>query len=121
MATNNLPVFTAKVLGEIGRDILYFPIWWYSRGLIFIITSLVEFLKNREKSLALFVWIKNIFKPMYAQTDWQGILISIFMRVVEIIARSIIMLFWLIVALATLALWIIFPLFALYEIIWQVV
>jgi hypothetical protein len=120
MATNNLPVFTAKVFGEIGRDILYFPLWWYSRGFIYIVTALLEFLKNREKSLSLSIWMKNIFKPMYAQTDWQGILISIFMRIVEIIARSIIMLFWLLIALATLVLWVGSPFLILYEIFFQI-
>ncbi|HOZ55890.1 MAG: hypothetical protein BWY51_00571 [Parcubacteria group bacterium ADurb.Bin316] len=121
MATNNLPIFGTKVLIEIVRDILYFPLWWYSRGLIYLVTSLFSFLKNREKGLALFVWIKNIFKPMYAQTDWQGVLISIFMRIVEIIARSIIMLFWIIIALASFLIWILLPPLVIYEIIFQLI
>ena len=121
MAINNLPVFTAKVFGEIGRDILYFPLWWYSRGLVYITTSLFKFLQDREKSLALSVWVRNIYKPMYAQTDWQGILISVFMRIVEIIGRSIIMLFWLLVALAVFVLWVALPPLVLYEIFWQLV
>jgi len=121
MVTNNLPIFGIKVFSEIGRDILYFPLWWYSRGLVYLITSLFAFLKNREKALALGVWIKNILKPMYAQTDWQGILISIFMRIVEIIIRSIIMLFWAIVALAGFITWIFLPPLVIYEIIFQLI
>lgn len=121
MVTNSLPVFGVKVLAEIGKDILYFPLWWYSRGLVYLTTSLFNFLKNRERSLALFIWVKNIFKPMYAQTDWQGMLISIFMRIVEIIIRSIIMLFWIIIALAGFIIWIFMPPLVTYEIIFQLI
>lgn len=121
MVTNNLPVYSAKVFGEIGWDILYFPIWWYTRGLVYFASSLLTFLKNREKSLALMVWVKNIFTPMYAQRDWQGRLISIFMRIVEIIIRSIIMLFWLVVAVVSFLFWLVLPLLAIYEIFFQLI
>ena len=121
MMSNNLPVFSAKVLGEIGWDILYFPVWWYTRGLVFTASSLSTFLQNREKALALRVWLKNIFTPMYAQRDWQGILISIFMRIVEIIIRSIILLFWIITAIVGLLLWLILPPFVIYEILFQLI
>ena len=116
-----MPIFTTKVFIEIIRDILYFPVWWYSRGLVYLSASLWHFLVNRQKGLALGVWVKNIFRPMYAQTDWQGVLISIFMRIVEIIIRSIAMLFWVIVAIVGFLLWIILPVFVIYEIIFQLI
>ena len=119
--TNNLPIFAAKVLGEIGKDILYFPLWWYTRGLLNLVKGLLNFLKSQEKSLALSVWVKNIFRPMYAQTDWQGVLISIFMRIVEIIGRTIVMLFWILVCLMAFIFWVGFPLLAVFEIIFQLV
>lgn len=119
--TNNLPVFGTKVLAEIMRDILYFPVWWYTRGLFNLVKSLRDFLVEREKGLALTVWIKNIFKPMYAQTDWQGILISILMRIIEIIGRSIVMFFWVIVVLIAFVFWVAFPFLAIFEIIFQLI
>ena len=39
--------------------------------------------------MAISVWIKNIFVPMFGQNDWQSRLISIFMRSVQIVGRSI--------------------------------
>ena len=120
MHANNFLIFSAKVFGEIGRDIIYFPLWWYSRGLYNLVKSLLVFLQNREKGLALTIWVKNIFRPMYAQTDWQGVLISIFMRIVEIIARSIIMLFWIILVLGLVMVWIFLPFLIIYEIIFQI-
>jgi len=78
MLHNNIAIYSLKIILEVIKDILYFPLWWYSRGFFIFVLGVLNFIKNQEKSLALFVWIKNIFKPMYGQTDWQGILVSIF-------------------------------------------
>ncbi|PIX12175.1 hypothetical protein COZ73_00770, partial [Candidatus Falkowbacteria bacterium CG_4_8_14_3_um_filter_36_11] len=74
---------------------------------------------DREKSLALLIWIKNIGRPMYGQYDWQGRIISFFMRLIQIIIRSFFMLFWLALALAILGLWALLPFIVLYNIYWQ--
>ena len=86
-----------------------------------MLKGLINFLKYREKGLALRVWVKNFWKPMYGQHDWQGRLISIFMRLVQIIFRSIVMLFWMIVAGLLLVAWVIIPLIIVYEIFFQLV
>jgi len=65
------------------------------------------------------VWIKNIFTPMYGQTDWQGKLISFFMRLFQIIFRGIVMTFWLFFTFTQIAAWIALPFFISYEIIFQ--
>ncbi|MFA6306359.1 MAG: hypothetical protein WCV70_00880 [Patescibacteria group bacterium] len=117
--SNSFIFYGLQILIELIQDILYFPAWWYSRGLLNIIMGVMNFLINKQKSLALFVWVKNIFRPMYAQYDWQGMLISFFMRLVQIIFRSIVMLLWLIFSLAVIIFWILFPVFVIYEIIFQ--
>lgn len=119
MITNNFAMYSLKILGEIGRDFLYFPLWWYSRGLSLMVQKVWEFIQNRQRSLALFVWMKNIFKPMYGQYDWQGKLISFFIRLMQIIFRSFVMLFWIIGAVLFLVIWLILPIFVIYEIIFQ--
>jgi len=117
--SNSFIFYTLQILAELVWDILYFPLWWYSRGLVNLIMGLIYFLANKQKALALFVWVKNIFRPMYAQYDWQGMLISFFMRLVQIIYRSVIMLLWLAVALAIIIFWLLFPILVIYEIIFQ--
>lgn len=99
---------------------MYFPVWWYAFGLLELIDKLIIFIKNREKGLALSVWVKNIFRPMYGQTDWQGKLISFGFRVFEIIVRGIIMLWWIIIAIIIIIAWIALPIFVVYEIIFQI-
>ena len=98
------------------KNILYFPLWWYSRGLIQIFNKLKQFLFNKQKSLALLVWIKNIHRPMYQQHSWEGIIVSFVVRIIQIIIRSIIMLFWLIICLCILCFWIFLPIFTIYKI-----
>ena len=117
--TNNFVLYGGKIIIELIGDILYFPLWWYTRGLLNTINGSITFVQNREKALAYRVWVKNIFKPMYAQTDWQGHLISFFMRIVQIFFRSIFMLFWIILAFIFVLLWIIFPIFVFAEIYFQ--
>ena len=121
MLTNNFYMYSLKILGEITRDIIMFPFWWYSRGFFQVLKGLINFLKYREKGLALRVWVKNFWKPMYGQHDWQGRLISIFMRLVQIIFRSIVMVFWLIVASLLLVAWVIIPPIIVYEIFFQLI
>ena len=119
MVTNNFAIYGAKVFTDLVLDIVYFPIWWYTRGLKQTTLALFGFLQNRERGLGLFVWIRNIFKPMYAQSDFAGIAISFFMRVIQIIVRGIAMVFWLSIALAGLLFWLALPLVTVSEIIFQ--
>jgi hypothetical protein len=119
MLSNNFGLYAAKILVDLIKDIIYFPFWWYSRGLKQVVIKLKNFLANKEKSLALFVWIKNIFRPMYSQYDWAGILISFFVRLFQIIIRGIFMLFWLALAVLVLGLWLTLPILTIYEIIFQ--
>ena len=119
MSTNSFLFYSLQIIVELIRDVLYFPLWWYSRGLLNLLLSVNNFLINKQKALALLVWVKNIFKPMYAQYDWQGMLISFFVRLVQIIFRSIFMLFWVILGLMAIIFWILFPVLVIYEIVFQ--
>ena len=119
MMTNNFALYGVKIFGELGRDILFFPLWWYSLGLIQTGKGLLNFLADREKAMALLVWIKNLHRPMYGQYDWQGFLISFFMRLVVIIFKSLIMLFWLFLCFVVLVAWLAMPFYIGYQIIFQ--
>jgi hypothetical protein len=108
-----------KIFTDILIDIVFFPFWWYSFGLLKTAKKLIYFVADKEKSLALTVWIKNIFTPMYGQRDIQGFLISFFVRLAQIIFRSFILIFWVIVALIGFWLWLIIPALVIYQIIRQ--
>lgn len=120
MAKNNFFIYIGKIIVRSLRDIIYFPIWWYTIGLFFIAKILVNFISNREKSLAWFVWIKNIFKPMYQQYNWQGRIISFFIRLIQIIFRGIFLLIWLTICVFIFLLWLVIPIYAVYQIYFQI-
>lgn len=119
MIQNNQFLYSFKIIGEIFKNILFFPIWWYSRGLFSTVEKEVSFLSGQQNSLALMVWVRNIFKPMYGQTDWQGRFISFFMRLFQIMIRGTIMVFWVFFTFTLIAAWTVLPVFVGYEIIFQ--
>ncbi len=90
--------------------ILYFPLWWYSVGFYRFAKRVFLFWKEQAYGLAVLIWIKNIFVPMYGQGDFVGRLISFGVRLVQIIARSIILLLWLILCVVLILFWVILPL-----------
>ncbi|MBN2854453.1 hypothetical protein JXK06_02905, partial [Patescibacteria group bacterium] len=104
LKTNFFSYFSIIIL-EFLAKILYFPLWWYGVGLIKKIKSLFYFLKSKERELGLGVWAKNILVPMYGQRDFAGRAISFFIRLVQVIFRTIILLIWFICALLMLIIW----------------
>ncbi|MDP3900615.1 MAG: hypothetical protein Q8Q23_06080 [bacterium] len=102
--------YITKIAAVVARDVLFFPIWWYSLGAINLIIGIKNFLVGQAQMMAIMVWIKNIFKPMYAQSDWQGRIISFFMRLVQIILRSIMMAVWFLIAFFVFIAWLMMPL-----------
>lgn len=119
MQSFNITATGSKIFFEIILDILYLPVWWYTKGLLQILIFLNKFLSNHQKALGLSVWVKNIFRPMYGQNDFAGALISFIIRVFQILVRSIGMAFWLLVALIILLFWVLLPIAVYYEISFQ--
>jgi hypothetical protein len=94
-------------------DILYFPIWWFSAGLFGVARYLWERFQDGRMRLAPGLWLKNLFVPMYGQRDWQGRLMSVFMRFVNVIGRSIFLIMWIFFLVILLSVWTVFPFFVL--------
>ncbi|MFA6393684.1 MAG: hypothetical protein WCW25_02320 [Patescibacteria group bacterium] len=115
---NFLFYFTRLGLGLV-FDILYFPVWWYTRGAVMILRRLGNMIAGEEKSLALMVWIKNIFRPMYGVRGWDGYLISFLVRFFQIIIRSIALIAAVAIALALFVLWLTLPLIAIGQVFYQ--
>lgn len=120
MITNNFAIYSNKIIFGLIFDVLYFPFWWYGVGFSNIIVLLGSFLSQRQQSLAFFVWIKNIGKPMYGQTDFAGATISFFIRLIQIVFRGSIMIFWLGVVIILLSAWLLLPILVIAELYFQV-
>ena len=99
------------------KEVLYFPIWWYTAGLKRTILYIGNGIRNSFFNLALPIMFKNLFKPMFGQYDRQGRIISFFMRIILTISRSIVFILFIIFYLLLLIVWIIMPII----IVWGIV
>jgi len=106
-----------RLLLEAVFDVIYFPVWWYSKGALRAAKWCFNLLKTGNERLAPGLWLQNIFVPMYGQWDWQGRIISFFMRFFQIIIRLAVLIVWLGVCLVLFILWLIFPVIVLYGLI----
>ncbi len=111
-----LSIFTELSLKFI-FDFFYFPIWWYSQGLVRILNFFYNQFLYINSNLAPGLWLKNIFVPMYGQWDWQGRLTSFFVRLGNVIVRYFLLLFFLILFFIGLIIYLILPLFILANLI----
>ncbi len=78
------------------KDIVAFPVWWYSKGIVYMLEQLLLSARRQAAFLAVGLWVKNLFVPMYGQYDWQGRIISFFVRLMQIVARSVAYVLWLV-------------------------
>lgn len=102
------------ILQHILLDVLYFPLWWYTRGFLRILRWAYNSLADVERQLALGIWLKAMFKPMFQDYTWEGRLVSFFMRVVLLIFKIIMFGAWVVAAVIVIGLWLLLPITALW-------
>lgn len=98
-----------RSFGDVILDVLQFPVWWYSRGLVRFFSYCEKNIAGTARSLSLKVWMKNLFVPMYGHYDWQSRIISVFMRTVQIIGRLIAFVVWGVIILLGFVLYLAAP------------
>ena len=106
--------FVAK---EIVGDILYFPIWWYTKGLKNAAFSLRDNVYKLARSLALRLLLANMFKPMFGQYSFSGRIISFFMRVLQLVVYLILFIIGAAILLVLFFAWLAILPYAVYQLI----
>ncbi|MFH1235872.1 MAG: hypothetical protein V1685_02950 [Parcubacteria group bacterium] len=106
---------------EILWDIVYFPIWWYSKGLVgvgrYCLSSASFHLQRR---LALGIWLRSMLKPMFGDYTKEGRIISFFMRIIVMVWKLVVAVVWLVILLVLFFAWVCLPLLIIYFIAYQV-
>ncbi|MBI4360114.1 MAG: hypothetical protein HY564_03405, partial [Candidatus Jacksonbacteria bacterium] len=97
------------ILQRILLDIAYFPLWWYTRGLLKIIRFGGRSISDIERNLALGIWLKAMFKPMFQDYTWEGRLVSFFMRAVLLIFKTLMFFVWVIGVIILIIAWLALP------------
>lgn len=103
-----------RIIVEFVLDILLFPIWWYTGGARHALMFCVRMVKEVNVLLAPGLWLKNITVPMFGQYDIQGRIVSFFMRLANVIVRSIGLFIWVVIMVCVFFLWLLFPVFVSY-------
>jgi hypothetical protein len=106
-----------RMVLEFLLDIVYFPMWWYTGGAKHAFLFCVGLFKEANSFLAPGLWLKNIFVPMFGQYDWQGRIMSFFMRVVNVIFRAIALIVWSFGICVLFFVWFAFPVFVVYMLV----
>ena len=97
-------------------EIIYFPLWWYSSGLYRTGVFCLQQIKKQWNNMGLGIHFKFLFKPMYAQRDFAGRVISFFARLVQLIFKLVAFLIFILIFLLIFILWIALPLIVLWQI-----
>ncbi len=90
-------------------DIVYFPIWWYTNGLKRAVLYCAGLWQFANEYMAPGLWLKNIFVPMFGQADWQGRVMSFFMRLMNVFFRGILLFVWTILVFLLFLVWLFIP------------
>ncbi|MCX6746159.1 MAG: hypothetical protein NTX00_04050 [Candidatus Parcubacteria bacterium] len=114
--TSSFEVLGLILMDEI-RTVLYFPLWWYSKGLLKVINGCWEFIKDFEQTLGFWIWVKNLFVPMFGERDIAGRLISFGLRLFQIITKGFALLIIIGLNLIFIIIWLVLPIFVIYQII----
>jgi hypothetical protein len=95
-------------------DILYYPLWWYTGGAQRMILFCWRQIKEGNLNFSPGLWLENIFVPMFGQYDWQGRIVSFFMRLVNVIFRFFALLVWVIVVIGIFFVYLLLPVVIVY-------
>jgi hypothetical protein len=109
----NILIFQ-KLLLQFFLDFFYLPIWWYTKGFVHLLNGLKNLFDTANIQFSPKLWLKNIFVPMYGQYDWEGRIVSFFVRLGNVIIRSFVLLIWIVILIGMFLLWIFLPPFVLY-------
>ncbi len=98
-----------RIALDFALDVLYFPVWWYTAGAKNVFIACGKSIQTANRNMAPGLWLKNLFVPMFGQTDWQGRIMSVFMRLVNVIGRGIALFFWSVVVVLLFFVWLFIP------------
>jgi hypothetical protein len=88
---------------------LYFPAWWYTRGLVRTGRGCVRAFTAQAEAYGVGIWMRNLFVPMYGQRDLFSRAISVVLRLVVICWYSVLLFAYAALLVAAFVAWVLFP------------
>lgn len=103
---------TTFLMREFLLDVLWWPVWWYSRGTIIGTRAMYDWWRWVGWRIGLTLHARYLFRPMYGETGWQNRLISFGVRLVMLISRLAIVAIAGVMTVAAIVAWMILPILA---------
>ena len=94
MAQSNAGLAMRYFFGDFIGGIVLFPVWWYTRGLLVALNGAVGAFASANRNIGFTVWLKNLFVPMYGETELSGRLVSFAVRLGVLVFRGLGVLLW---------------------------
>lgn len=109
-----------QVVGFIVKDVVwnlvYFPVWWYTRGVARIFGLIRHQVLSLARTLHLPTLFKYLLKPMYGYTDIVSRIISFYVRIVQFLVLFVFTSLVVVVLSILLVLWVVAPVVVVYGI-----
>ncbi len=112
MAQSTATRATIFVLRELLGEILYFPIWWYTRGLALTARSLANKWYGLLNRLSIPILARTMNRPMYGDYTRSGRIISFFFRIILLVSRLVVFGFWTVILIIAFVAWLLGPIVA---------
>jgi len=107
-------IFFWVLIDEI-KIVLYFPFWWYTRGFVEMLKRAEGFIVAMEQTLGFWIWVKNLFVPMFGQRDFSGRAISLMLRLFQIFVKGLVLILIIVIVFVIVIIWLLLPLLVLYQ------
>lgn len=107
------------VLTDIIGSVLFFPVWWYTKGTIAVIELIARELKGFADSLNLRILLRFLFTPMFGQYDVLGRIISFWVRIVHFIVLFISTIVYTVVLCVLFVAWLMLPIVVVYNLLFH--
>lgn len=105
---------TGFMVKDIFGGLLYFPVWWYTRGLLRILNLIKREVWGIARMLHLPTLFKYLLKPMYGYTDILSRIISFYVRIVQFVVLLVFTLVVVAFLLVLLVVWLMAPVISIY-------
>lgn len=100
------------LLREFVGDVVYFPVWWYSRGLASTGRSLLSQWFGLSNRMSIPILARTMGRPMYGDYTRSGRIISFFFRIFLLVSRLVVFAVWTVVLIVAMLGWILGPIIA---------
>lgn len=108
LTSRTLPFILRELVGEL----LFFPVWWYSRGLRLAWNRMLRQWLGMFDRLGLRFLVINLGKPMYGDYTRSGKVISFFFRIILVGWSLLVLSAWSIWVAGLFLLWPVVPIVA---------